>query len=112
MPQPSLTAEAGTALLEIGDLAAAERSLTAGLATLDRDAARDRNLYLSRLAEVQLRGGRLDEAAVTARAAIDAGDGIDSARVRQRVDALLDQLPAADPVTVELRDYRRSRTSD
>ncbi len=110
MPQPSLTAEAGTALLEIGDLDAAERTLTAGLATLDGDAARDRNLYLTRLAEVQLRGDRLDEAAVTARAAIDAADSIDSARVHQRVDALLDQLPADEPVTAELRDYRRARS--
>ncbi len=110
MAQPSLTAEAGTALLEIGDLDAAERTLTAGLATLDGDAARDRNLYLTRLAEVQLRGDRLDEAAVTARAAIDAADSIDSARVHQRVDALLDQLPADEPVTAELRDYRRARS--
>ena len=111
MPQPSLTAEAGTALLEIGDLDAAERTLTAGLATLDGDAARDRNLYLTRLAEVQLRGGRLDEVAVTARAAIDAGDSIDSARVQHRVDALLDQLPGGEPVTAELRDYRRGRAA-
>ncbi len=111
MPQPSLTAEAGTALLEIGDLAAAERTLTAGLATLDGDATRDRNLYLTRLAEVQLRADRFDEAAVTARAAIDAADSIDSARVHQRVDALLDQLPPGEPVTTELRDYRRTRAA-
>ena len=85
MPQPSLTAEAGTALLDIGDLGAAERSLTAGLSTLDSNSARDRNLYLVRLAEVQLRGGRLDEAAATARQAIDAAADIDSCRVHARV---------------------------
>jgi tetratricopeptide (TPR) repeat protein len=106
MPQPSLTAEAGTSLLSIGDLAAAERCLTAGLATLDGDSARDRNLYLVRLAETQLRAGRLDEAAATTREAIDAAAGIDSIRVQHRVEDLLDELPAAEPVTAELRDYR------
>ena len=108
MPQPSLTAEAGTALVDIGDLAAAERSLTAGLSTLDSDAARDRNLYLVRLAEVQLRGGRLDEAAATAWQAIDAAADIDSARVRARVAHLLERLPAGEPLTAQLREYHRA----
>ncbi len=108
MPQPSLTAEAGTALLDIGDLQAAERSLTAGLSTLDGDSARDRNLYLVRLAEVQLRGGRLDEAAANARQAIDAAADIDSARVRARVAHLLDELPGGEPVTIQLREYQRT----
>jgi hypothetical protein len=111
MPQPSLTAEAGTALLGIGDLVAAERSLTAGLATLDGDSARDRNLYLVRLAEVQLQGHRLDEAADTTRQVLDAGAEIDSARVHARIADLLDQFPAGEPLTTELRDYRRCGTS-
>jgi hypothetical protein len=109
LPQPSLTAEAGTALLTIGDLAAAERCLAAGLATLDADSARDRNLYLIRLAETRLRGGRLDEAAATAREAIDAVTGVESIRVQRRVDHLLAELPAGEPVTAELREYRATR---
>ncbi|MEH1124847.1 hypothetical protein [Micromonospora sp. CPCC 206061] len=106
MPQPSLTAEAGTALLAINDLPAAERSLGAGLDTLDADSTRDRNLYLVRIAETQLRTNRIDEADATARAAIDAATGIDSARVQQRLDALLKQFPAGDPRTQHLSDYR------
>jgi hypothetical protein len=106
MPQPSLTIEAGTALLHIGDLTAAERCLSAGLATLDGDSARDRNLCLVRLAETRLRAGRPDEAAATARQAIDAAAGIDSARVQHGVQNLLDELPAGEPVTTELRNYR------
>lgn len=109
MPQPSLTAEAGTALLDIDDLAAAETSLTAGMAMLDQDSARERNLYLVRLAEVQLRGGRLDEAADTTRQAIDAGENIDSVRVRGRVTRLLDQLPDTEPLVAELHDYAAAR---
>jgi hypothetical protein len=108
MPQPSLTAEAGTALLEIGDLPATERCLTAGLATLDTDAARHRNLYLVRLAEVQLRTGRLHEAAITTRQAIDAATDIDSNRVHTRVAHLLKELPAKEPFTTQLRDYHRA----
>lgn len=107
MPRPSTTAEAGSALLGIGDLAAAERSLTAGLADLDADSARDRNLYLVRLAEVRLRGGSLDEAADTARTAIDTAADIDSARVTARMDHLLNLMPAAEPVTADLHEYRR-----
>jgi transcriptional regulator with XRE-family HTH domain len=108
MPQPSLTAEAGTALLEAGDLAAAERMLTAGLETLDAGSARDRNLYLVRLAETRLRSGRLDEAAATARDAIDAAVGVDSIRVRERVDGLLHQFRPNEPLTAELREYEQA----
>lgn len=108
MPRPSLTAEAGTALLDIGDLGAAERSLTAGLSGLDGDSARDRNLYLVRLAHVRLRTGRLDEATSTAREAVTAAAGVDSTRVRRQVRQLLDRLPADEPTTAELREYARS----
>src|SRR5213078_3231750 len=85
-----------------------ERSLKAGMATLGADSARDRNLYLVRLAEVQLRGGRLDEAAATTRQAIDAATDIDSARVRSRVTRLLDEMPAGEPITAQLRSYQRA----
>lgn len=107
MPRPSSTAEAGTALMGIGDLAAAERHLADGLETLDASSTRDRNLYLVRLAEVRLRGGRLDEAADTARMAIDTAADIDSARVAARMDDLLALMPAGEPVTARLREYRR-----
>lgn len=106
MPQPSLTAEAGTALLEAGDFAAAERSLLAGMDTLDAESARERNLYLVRLAEVRLHTGRLDEAVVTARSAIDAAEGIDSVRVRRTMDRLMAQMPATEPQVIELRERR------
>jgi hypothetical protein len=107
MPQPSLTAEAGTALAAIGDLDNAEANLRAGLATLDDNSARERDLYLVRLAEIQLAAGRLDEAATTARQAIDGASYINSPRVGSRVDALLNKLPSDDQRTVELRDFRR-----
>lgn len=109
MPQPTLTAEAGTALMDVGDLVAAERSLTAGLTTLDANSARERNLYLVRLAEVRMRGGRLDEAVGTAQAAVDAAAHIDSARVRTRMTALLDRMPTDEPVVAALREYHRER---
>jgi transcriptional regulator with XRE-family HTH domain len=109
LPQPSLTAEAGTALMDIGDLAAAERSLRAGLATLDDNSMRERNLYLVRLAEVQLRGDRLDEAALTAQQAIDVAAHVDSARVHADVDRLLGEMPAGEPVTAQVRDFRHER---
>jgi hypothetical protein len=108
MPQPSLTVEAGTGLLDIGDFAAAERSLTAGLSTLPGASARDRSLYLVRLAQVQLRTGRLDEATATAREALTAAAGIGSTRVRQHVRYLLDQLPTDESGTAELREYAHS----
>jgi hypothetical protein len=107
MPQPSLTAEAGTALMDMGDLAAAERALTDGLATLDAESVRERNLYLVRLAETQLRGGRLDEAAATAGRAIDSIGAVESARIRQRMRLLFSQMPANEKLTVALREHQR-----
>jgi transcriptional regulator with XRE-family HTH domain len=107
MPQPSLTAEAGTALLDAGDLGAAEHSLTVGMEGLDDNSARERNLYLVRMSEVRLRDGRLDEATTTAREALDSAVGVDSARVRQRMDHLMDAMPADEPLVTELLDYRR-----
>ncbi|MEU4241038.1 helix-turn-helix transcriptional regulator [Actinoplanes sp. NPDC026619] len=110
MPQPSLTAEAGTALMEIGDLPAAERSLIAGMATLDEGSAREKSLYLTRIAEVQLLDSRLDEAIVTAHGAIDAADGVDSARVRAQLGRLIDRLPANEPAVAELLIHRSEGT--
>lgn len=75
MLQPSWTAEADATLLGIGDLAAAERSLLAGLEDLGEESPRDRIIYQARLAQVQLRAGRGDEAAVTAREAATAAEG-------------------------------------
>lgn len=74
--------------------------------TTPRSPPGDRNLYLVRIAETQLRTNRIDEADATARAAIEAATGIDSARVQQRVDALLTQFPAGDPRTQQLSDHR------
>lgn len=105
MPQPSLTAEAGTALMEAGDLRAAEQCLMAGMGTLDAGSVRERHLYLVRLAEVYLRCGRLDEAVSTARDAHDSAGGVDSARVRRHMTELVDRLPRQDRRVVELRDY-------
>jgi tetratricopeptide (TPR) repeat protein len=107
MPQPSLTAEAGTALAAIGDLDNAEANLRAGLQTLDDNSARERNLYLLRIAETQLAGGRLDEAVTTARQTIDGAAYINSPRVGSEVDVLLNKLTPDDPRTAELRDFRR-----
>src|SRR5689334_20413982 len=83
----------GTTLLQIGDLPAAQRCLSVGLSTLDDHAARDRNLYLVRLTETQLRAGRSDEARHTAGQAVEAAAGIDSPRVAARMTQLLAALP-------------------
>jgi hypothetical protein len=103
MPQPSLTAEAGTALLDIGDLPAAQRCLSAGLATLDAGAVRDRSLYLVRVAQAQLRSGHLDAAAATTRQVIEAAAAVNSMRVYTRIGDMLDEFPTGEPVTAELR---------
>jgi ATP/maltotriose-dependent transcriptional regulator MalT len=83
------------ALLHIGDLAAAERTLTSGLSTLDTQATRDRTLYLVRLAELQHQAGRLDEATATAQAASQTAEDLTSARVRNSVRRLQTTLLAA-----------------
>jgi hypothetical protein len=112
MPQPSTTAEAGTALLAVGDLRHAEQPLAAGLAGLGADSARDRNLYLIRLAETRFAAGRLDDAVATSRLAIEALSGagnVDSPRVDARIAAFVARLPSAEPAVGELRDYWRTR---
>jgi len=105
MPRPSTTAEAGTALLEIGHIERAEQMLTEGMAALPADAARENNLYLARIAEAQLAAGNLDQASETARHAIDAGIVIDSARVAERTQALIQLFPRHDRRTAQLRTY-------
>ena len=99
-------------MLAVGDLPAAEQSLAEGLAGLDAESARERNLYLVRLAEVQLRSGRLDQAADTTRQAIDAAAGVNSTRVQDQVRQLLEQLPANEPTVDEVHAYSRTALAD
>lgn len=106
MPQPSQSETAGIALLHVGDLPAAERCLTAGLANLDANCIRDRQLYLVRIAEVQRRGGRLDEAVGTTHRVVTAAASIDSPRVQTEIGHLIDRMPAAEPAVAELREHR------
>lgn len=106
MPEPSTTAEAGTALLDAGDYRAAERNLLAGLHGREGASPRDIALYQARLAEVRARTGRLDEAVATAHEAIDLAAGIDSDRVRSRVNAVLELVPDTEPVHRELVEHR------
>jgi hypothetical protein len=108
MPRPSATAEAGTAILETGQPQQAERMLTDGMAGLPTGAARERNLYLARIAEAQLAAGNLDQAADTARQAIDAGAAIDSTRVAEHTRKLLRLFPRHDPHTAKLREAREA----
>lgn len=105
MPQPSLTAEAATALMHTGDLAAAEANLQRGLAGAADAGPRDRTLYLARLAETQLRGGRLDQAADTAHTALDLGAGVDSERVRGRVIDVIELIPRQERRRAELVEH-------
>lgn len=115
MPQPSLTAEAGTALLEIGETRRAEESLAQGLASLGSGSARDRNLYLIRLADTQYADGRPDQALLSAHLAIDtltSSPGMDSPRVDARVNAFLRKLPRQEAKANELRDYWKTRLSE
>ncbi|WP_162906981.1 hypothetical protein [Allorhizocola rhizosphaerae] len=93
MPQPSQTAEAGTAMREIGQLTQAQRMLTEGLQSLPSDAARERNLYLVQLAETHLDAGEPEQAVATARQALQAIPAVESARIREHMDALLHRLP-------------------
>ncbi len=106
MPLPSTTAEAGTALLDSGDLAAAERNLQAGLTGRVGASPRDIALYQARLAELRVRAGRLDEGVDTAHVAIDLTAGVDSARVRGRVNAVVDLIAKTEPARRELVDHR------
>lgn len=112
LPQPSLTSEAGTAMMDCGDYAQAEQMLTAGLSGRIGVGARDRNLYRVRLAELGIRTGRLDEAYHHGAAAVDAVVGImglNSHRVIERVDLMLGQFPARDPRTRDLADRIREQ---
>ncbi len=93
MPLPSLTAEASTALADAGDNQAAERNLLAGLADAADSGPRDRALYLAQLAKVRARDGRHDHAADTAHHAVDLVAGVDSARVRDQVNAAITLIP-------------------
>lgn len=107
MPLPSHTAEAATALMESGDLRAAERNLREGLRSPDGcPGHRDRALYLARLGETQLLAGRLDEAAATTHQAVEMAAGVDSTRVRTRVDTVIDLIPKQEPARAELIDHR------
>lgn len=109
MPQPSLTAEAGTTLAAMGEPRRAEEFLRQGLAGLPEEAARERDLYLIRIAEAQLRDQRLAEAVHTAAEAVDATAGVESVRVRERIADFVRQLPPGQPLT-ELRDRLRAAT--
>lgn len=93
MIQPSLTAEANTALIELGQFQQAEARINEGLALVADSAPRDMNLYLIRLAEVRLAQGRPDEAIEVARQAVDASLSVDSNRVDDRVSAFARKLP-------------------
>ncbi len=107
MPLPSHTAEAATALMESGDYAAAEQNLRDGLRSPDGcPGHRDRALYLARLAETQLLSGQLDEAAATTHQAVEMVAGVDSTRVRDRVDTVIDLVPSDEPARAELVDHR------
>ncbi len=106
MPRPSLTAEASTALMHAGDYANAEAHLTAGLNGAADAGPRDRTLYLARLAETRLLAGRQDEAVATVHDAVELGAGVDSARVRARVDGVIALIPAQGRARAELVEHR------
>jgi hypothetical protein len=89
MPQPSATCEAGTALLHVGELRAAEQTLTAGMAALGADDVRDRALYLARMAQLHYAAGRRDEADALAAAVSAQLDQVHSQRVRNQVATIL-----------------------
>lgn len=113
MPRPSMTAEAATALMDVGDLGAAERNLREGLATEGGcPGARDRALYLAQLGNTLYRSGRLDEAASVTHDAVDLVAGISSARVRGRVVDVIDMIPRQEPARAELVDHRANAWGD
>ena len=89
MPQPSATCEAGTALLHVGDLRAAEQALTAGMAGLGTDDVRDRALYLARMAELHHAVGRRDEARALAATVSAQLEQVHSQRVRNQIAKIL-----------------------
>ncbi|WP_162907550.1 hypothetical protein [Allorhizocola rhizosphaerae] len=93
MKQPSLTVEAGTAMRQIGRPAHAQRLLAEGMTHVRDGATRDRSFYLARLAEAQCESGDLDQAADTARQALEVSPAVESARVSADMDAVLRRLP-------------------
>ncbi len=108
MPRPSLTAEAATALMQAGHRTAAERNLLDGLGGAADAGPRDRTLYKARLAETRHKDGRQDEAVATVHEAIDLGAGVDSARVRGRVDYVIALIPERDRARAELVEHREA----
>jgi transcriptional regulator with XRE-family HTH domain len=93
MPQPSLTAEAATAMLNLGQPGTAIQMLQDGMADLPSDAQRERNLYLARFAQAALARHEWDEARAAIEAAAAGISHVDSARVVSLVDDLLQQVP-------------------
>lgn len=113
MPRPSVTAEAATALMDVGDFAAAERNLREGL-TIEGGCpgARDRALYLAQLGNTLYRSGRLDEATAVTHEAVDMVAGISSARVRGRVVDVIEMIPKQEPARAQLVDHRADAWGD
>jgi transcriptional regulator with XRE-family HTH domain len=92
LPQPSLTAEAGTTLLDNRDYNAALRCLTDGLASLPDDSARERPIYQIRLAELHLDTGHREQADPVYTEALAGARLLNSPRIDQQLAPLTRRL--------------------
>lgn len=84
--EASLAHETGNTLRDIGDLAGAEQQLEHSVATRKASTfKRTHAVTLGYLGDVQARRGEIEQACVTWSTALDAMDGVQSARARQTI---------------------------
>jgi predicted negative regulator of RcsB-dependent stress response len=84
--EASLAHETGNTLRDIGDLAGAEQQLEHSVATRKASTfKRTHAVTLGYLGDVQARRGELEQAIATWSVALDAMDGVQSARARQTI---------------------------
>lgn len=113
MSRQEVCADSGIALLALGRAERPEPLLSEGIAMLDASLVRDRQLYLTYLADcfLQQDGGRdVDAATGTANEALDLAAGMSSARGTQRIRQVCEQMKPLrrQPAVRELLDRAKS----
>lgn len=107
-----LKAQTGRAFFDLGDFRAAERDLTAAVAECGERYPRDRATWHGRIAISRLRAGKLDEACLSGRQAVDLlADHVDSYRGLGFVHTFRGELASISSAAVarEFLSYANSR---
>jgi transcriptional regulator with XRE-family HTH domain/tetratricopeptide (TPR) repeat protein len=104
MRRPSLTIEAGMALVATGEAETAARLLGEGMTERTRAYGRDTALGLAAIANARYAHGDLDGALDTANDAVELVADVTSTRVLDELDSFAKKLPATEPAAVELRE--------